>query len=752
MDTTRLGGVEAMARRLKPKTGKRILALLLFSSLAGNIWWPHSYACGPFFPEAVLISLGHPDRPWDTYYEGQLGVILPRFWRVHLLVAYRHLVGVPLQEPEIEGLKAFWEGSGRPARRPSEDSPEKIWMKARERVTATVGESPGIYLPTDYSYFVNCTDSAFSTAAQTLNERIATFGTGSAEVREWLRGQDRVFQNCSSTGELSGPGPAPAGLDPLIHQDRQYQIAAALFYQQRFDEALSVFHMVSQTPGSPWAPLAHLLVARCWIRKATLEAAPGESFSRPEMLHARDKLQWILSQPDLKQWHSAARDLLEFAELRIDPSQALHRIAQRLTSSEPNPRFTQDLIDFAWLMDGGVTSEDDLIEWIRTFQQASPQEAFDQWERSPGLPFLLAAASRASAGAPGLSQLLQALRAVPADSPGYLTAAFHLGRLLAASGSRDEARELIDQVLTRNVLPLSTGNLFRAMRLQLAENLADFRRYSGHRPTTIRYSASGRERPPEERELYFDQNSSRWLTESFPLKLLVQLASSNPWPARLSAEVAQAAWTRAVIFEDWEKARLLTPPLSRLLPESRAHLDEFQRAASDPERRFVSALILLRLPGLHAYVSAGPLRELPADRIDNFRHNWWCSQSKDSFTLYDHYQISQNMSRTVQLADPEFVSRPPAFLSAAEREQGEREWQQVSSLGAGPSLLASRVLDHALIAPRDPRLPEALHRAVKATRYGCTDARNSWYSRQAFLKLHRDYPSNPWTRKTPYWF
>jgi len=54
--------------------------------------------------------------------------------------------------------------------------------------------------------------------------------------------------------------------------------------------------------------------------------------------------------------------------------------------------------------------------------------------------------------------------------------------------------------------------------------------------------------------------------------------------------------------------------------------------------------------------------------------------------------------------------------------------------------------------PEDPRLPEALHLAVRSTRWGQGDEQNSSVSRAAFLFLHKHYPNSEWTKKTTYWF
>jgi hypothetical protein len=52
----------------------------------------------------------------------------------------------------------------------------------------------------------------------------------------------------------------------------------------------------------------------------------------------------------------------------------------------------------------------------------------------------------------------------------------------------------------------------------------------------------------------------------------------------------------------------------------------------------------------------------------------------------------------------------------------------------------------------DPRAPEALHLAVRATRYGCKDEKTGSFSKQAYDALHKKYPKSTWAQKTKYWY
>jgi hypothetical protein len=62
------------------------------------------------------------------------------------------------------------------------------------------------------------------------------------------------------------------------------------------------------------------------------------------------------------------------------------------------------------------------------------------------------------------------------------------------------------------------------------------------------------------------------------------------------------------------------------------------------------------------------------------------------------------------------------------------------------------VLAWAKRTPNDPRVPEALHLAVRSTRYGCTDTKTTQFSKQAFRVLHKQYPQSSWAQQTRYWY
>jgi hypothetical protein len=87
-----------------------------------------------------------------------------------------------------------------------------------------------------------------------------------------------------------------------------------------------------------------------------------------------------------------------------------------------------------------------------------------------------------------------------------------------------------------------------------------------------------------------------------------------------------------------------------------------------------------------------------------------------------------------------------------QRADAEREWNARLALGAAPNYISQQVIQWANRTPADPRVPEALHLAVKSTRFGCTDKDTGQWSKAAFDLLHRKYPNTIWAKKTPHWF
>jgi hypothetical protein len=247
-------------------------------------------------------------------------------------------------------------------------------------------------------------------------------------------------------------------------------------------------------------------------------------------------------------------------------------------------------------------------------------------------------------------------------------------------------------------------------------------------------------------------------------------------PEGLRADVAVAAWTRAIMLKDDAVAREMTPILSNLVPELKNDLEEYS-AAEGEAREFSPIFVLLRNPGFRPFVSASPGRGwfystddgTHFNGIDNFGDNWWCrflpSQQTQGYGGGFYYMFSKLRSALQEIYPGGTVPQPD-FLSAQDKEAAQQEWNALTSLPSAPRWLGQFAVEYANAHPDDPHIPEALHDVVRAWRYGCTEpsagaaenipgaAKNDSpnYSKQAFEILHERYPDNEWTKKTPYWF
>jgi hypothetical protein len=156
-----------------------------------------------------------------------------------------------------------------------------------------------------------------------------------------------------------------------------------------------------------------------------------------------------------------------------------------------------------------------------------------------------------------------------------------------------------------------------------------------------------------------------------------------------------------------------------------------------------------RTPRPYVQVAFG--RETAVNKIDDFRDNWWCSFAPSPNTgLPGYYRNASIMglplSQLYQDGTPEVQ-----FLSPGERERAHREWAGLAKLATAPDYLAAQTIGWVKSNPGDPRAAEALHLAVRATRYGCSEQKTP-FSKQAFELLHKQYPDSEWARKTKYWY
>jgi hypothetical protein len=754
-----------------------VLMLAIFAGLVSNP--PDLSSCTSGIPAAAFTFWNMPEDAAGRFARGQLGILQPAFPRFYLIVAYRHLAGIGLNAEERTALFGPQSASESPWSAQPSDAVQK-WQKTRALVAGfeappRIATFKTISGNNYYVGYLNCGDNAFLNAAKTLEDRGRQLGLNSPAVKDWIAAQDQVFANCS--GGPSIPVSLPGAATRLMRADREYQIAAAHFYAGHNDIAKPMFLAIAKDRSSPWSGIAPYLVARSLIREATL-GVNGPGIDREKLTAAEAQLQSILHDVSRPALHPAAERLLAYVGLRLYPVRRMHELALALLRKDSQATMQQNVIDYRFLYDqfekgnfGGIEalpSSDDLTAWILAFQSRDADaagKAVSAWRAKPTAPWLVLALSKAGPDDPAASELIAAARQVRRDSPAYATIAFHAIRLLVESKRTGEAREWLDKLLAgdRTATLTSSLNLFRAERMRVAATWDEFLTYALRTPVGTAYEFvqyTGNARPDAEDEGFsppaksrpgFDVDATRILNEQTPLSLWLDAARRETLPRPVRREVAVAGWVRAALLGDGKTARQLMPALEDLAPELKQLLHAYADAPDSRARAFAAVFLMLRTPGMRPYVQVAFGRSAPLEKVDEFRDNWWCSTALVSNRLVpDYYRQASVLNDPLRLL---YTNGAPLeqFLPADERARGQNEWLQLSKMPAAPEYLAGLTIDWVKSAPGDPRAPEALHLAVRATRYGCVTEK-SRFSKEAFELLRRRYPNSEWARKTKFWF
>ena len=789
---------------------------LVFAFLFNGL--PSANACGPFTVEPLFSFTKHGEYPLANFTNGKVGVVPNSYGRISLFVFYRQLSNAPLTAVEQKQVvEAMQHRIGDHVSDVEASQPENAqiqepevpafftnWLNARAKILAADSKvTTDKKVPDNYNYYENCLGDSFNTAAKTLEERIAKYGVNE-NTKEWLNGQEAVFSNCGGEGKI--PEAVGANAPEWLAKDRQYQIAAALFYSAKFPEARESFANIAADGNSVWNKTAKFIVARTFIRQASFVEAPENAANdderkaqeqqvnaqKSELLQkAATQLRDVSADALMSEFHVSARKLLDLVKFRLDAAGRQKELAKILAESKENTNIYNDLTDYVWLLDkpqsdasevganldqkeaeaAGRTynydyklklrdlppnvRENDLTDWLYTYQAADGfAHAFDKWKETKSSHWLVNALSHADRNSPPTAEMLSDAAKIPRNSAGYATVRYHQIRLLLEADKHADAKKLLDEVLADNFqnYPISSQNKFLAQRMITAANLEEFLKFARRKAATFVWSDDANEegddlhsdkalQPWTKREM-FDADSTAFFNEKMPLSVLREAALNEQLPEHLKKFLVSAVWTRAFLLGNEQVEREFTPLMTRYAKEYAPLFSKYANAANPSDREAAALLVILSYPTIQPYVPVGFGRENSTpDSIDSIRGNWWCAEDesvKDE-TSYNHYEFNYPKSY-------------PNFLTATQNADAVREHKQLIASGNSATFLSRRAVEFAKRQPNHPNTPEILHLAVRATRYGCTDAATLKYSKEAFTILHTRYPKSPWTTKTPYFF
>lgn len=748
-----------------------------------------AFACGPDLPYAVFTHPSHPDVPLEPFAAGQIGIVQPTWARSYLVVAYRWFSGTPLSADEQAGALRTWRARAQPWWADAKQPGLPDWIEARARMPGLPKpprELPAAIADGSWQYGFSAGPDAFRLAVRTLNDRIAAEGARSASLRAWVLAQDTVFA-ISAGGEYRLAQTAQSRTDA----DRLYQLAAVAFHEGDWAEAEPRFRVLAQSPLGRHRALARYLAVRCLVRAAQ----PDEegAIDRDKFTRAEGELRDMLEDPALVEVHPAARRLLGFVTFRLRPVERFADLSRALRSNDPG--FGQDLWDFALMLDtvtgadGAPTAiassrdalvaaaaNDDLADWVVTMQRgpAAGTRAYLRWKAARSLPWLVAALAAAQPSGRETPELLEAAALVPPMSPAFVTVSAQRARLMSQRGEAPGARRVLDAALARPALPVGSRNELLERRAALASAwpalLADLPRAPADvvygpdvlvEPTPVvtpgwdpdseyvreRESVLRLRRRPE----CLDTDGAIAFNRALPLARWQDAVGADALPERVRRLLALAGWTRATLLADSVTAASFAQSLRALEPSLAADLAAWEKAAPGEAREFAAAFLVARRPGLRPYVLEGLDRLEPLDRLDDYRDNWWSSREQVTAQEYDG-TVPGEAATGYSTRDGHKAAVPVyAFLTSGERSVAAEQGARLTKVVPAPQWMGVRILAFAKARPRDPRVPEALHRLVRAVRLGASDDKSARMAKEAFTLLHSRYPANPWTKKTKSW-
>ncbi|MGI8555790.1 MAG: hypothetical protein ACR2LT_05490 [Pyrinomonadaceae bacterium] len=395
----------------------QIKAILIFLALIIQTAAP-ALACGPFTVEPEFSVMRHAGFPLAEYAGGKTGIVPATYGRVSLFVfslGLNHLLLPSAEQKQVVEAINFRIGdhwtnddtqtSNEQSENTAEGIPDYLqkWKAVRAKLLNIDVKIPlDKNAPDEHYSYSNCLGDAFETAAKTLEARISQYDAG-GDVKEWLKGQDAVFSNCGAKGtipaELNGNAPE------WLKQDRQYQIAAALFYDGKNPEARAAFEQIAADKNSVWSKTANFVVARTFIRQASdiddensdvtptpnpnynptantntvilgkaavnTAASPVQSQAAIKSVsekkkekkilldNAEAKLKNILDNASMNEFHPSANRLLSLVRYRNFPNERRIELAAALTQNSENLNIRNNLIDYIWLLDKIEREADD---------------------------------------------------------------------------------------------------------------------------------------------------------------------------------------------------------------------------------------------------------------------------------------------------------------------------------------------------------------------------------------------------------
>ena len=726
--------------------------LLLLASLVAASYANASGDYGPSYMRYKAYCA--PDTAIERFQQGQLGVLQPGMQRVYLYTAWRAmtLAGNGQFTPGLAGGLARANGSafGHGWEEGSAGTASKEeWLRE-----ARMAESAFGICPTPSNNFALATLKAIGKRKDGTPQRIKAWTDAQELVAAACQAaEDARYMNKDALQKVVTPPQLAKTEVAYWRQLREYQRAAIEFHAERYADATVQFMHIGASADHPMRDLGAYLALRSEARSAIKQHYLADEAQRQRtylVLQRRGAA--ILADVSLAARHEATRALLRSARASLLPEASFAELNKYLADPSADPFANDRLGDWAVVIaHNGHNEKDaaaraaattaargqyDFLDWIENLREcgypgdkdkscrASARRALEQWQRTKSRAWLTASMMTSATLTPALEKAAMAVK--PAD-PEYLTLAYHLTRLLRIAGRPGQARAVSDTALK---LPMSDGsrNLFREERFAVATSVADAAGYMLRVDVDM---SRGSDKPVHG----LNDDALAWLLHGLAAADMVTLARQPVLDSTIRARLASAAWMRADLLGKPDVALQALAVLEPLAPALKKEIGEYRRMQSTAQRRHLMVLTALRF-GLSPQMneSSSPIAAIPNDEVTASN---WCSFKAGVAGARD---------------SSSFVWQLPPAPALGDIDSAKAELVTLATLKTSTGFVGEHVLKRVKAGTADVDLPWLLHVVVSSTRGGCLDPDAKQLSREAFNLLHKRFPRNEWTTKTPYFY
>lgn len=773
---------------------------------------PAALASGGGDPEDLFFMSYRPDMPLAQFV-AQPGGFYSSYRAPYQVIWYWHLKGERFDPESVKALTDMltpladytYDGGSEQAIEQWQDIRGKTLVRIRpsaskktregsaseptEALKASRWDSEGL---NDVS---NCYGDAFRNAADRLRQHVEQ-KRASADLLAWIQTQDWVFSRCGA-GDASVPPSLSDRAPAWLQDDHAYQLAAGAFYAGDLDAAKEGFTELAEDSESHWRHLARYMELRVLARQHPGQGMDDKDVHDPKAQAALDAtlkplLASLLKDKALKPlWPSVYR-LGEGLKIRyLGRPQRLAQLGKSLeTIGNPYAAAARVLLlnrelrrwsAASWNTEELPSSGDrlpNLVRWLATLRELPTREENDhqgwqqqigwqEYTRTKSLPWLFAAASFTPAGDKHWPTMIQALDAVPADSPARYAAQQLVANYLNSTGKGAEVRtRLIDFELSPVIQASpSERNVLSALLLPSAHSEDEWLRWA-LRPTagwrdpeavdSERGKAAG-----DKPYTMLDEDVVTALNTRVPLPMLIRFAGNPKLESGLQSSILEAAWTRALLTGRFDLVRQVSRQLAskygtKEKAESAGLLNKAALLQSDQAADW-QHLLLERLASTSDRLSGPYLRGtpwavptpvwsvLPADSavrgaIDLGSEEAgakWCRPFGLSGMLSD-----------AQAGNIE----PFAFAPTEEQQAHRQDLKRLREVPIDTVYFTQAALALMERERRDPLVPQALSTAIKMSRYTCNSKEVGKWSQKGLQVLQREYPNSVWAKTTRYWY